>query len=79
MATTRRVYGLREGHNRTQGRDYSYRYGHREHSMALIHTALTQMSMKAGIWKFKEIGKDVVKKEFLQLHDRKAFGPMKEK
>ena len=39
----------------------------------IIHCALTQLSMKRGINKFKQKGKNVVTVELEQLHRRDAF------
>ena len=45
----RRVYNLRKGKDGKRGHDYSRRFG--DHLMALVHIALTQISMKSGLCK----------------------------
>ena len=45
--------------------------------MALVHIALTQLSMKSGFCKYKRKGCAAVTKEFLHLHTRESFGPLK--
>ena len=45
--------------------------------MTLVHTVLTQLSMKTGLLKFRERGKKSVKKYFLQLHEIKTLWPLK--
>ena len=49
--TTSRVYNLRKVKNGNCGRNYSRRFG--DHLMALLHIALTQLSMKSGLRKYK--------------------------
>ena len=43
---------------------------------SLIHYALTQLSLKQGIKKFGDKGRDAVKKELRQLHDMTVFDPV---
>ena len=43
----------------------------------IIHCALTQMSMKRGLRKFKQKGKNTVTAELEQLHRRDAFRPVR--
>ena len=64
--TTRRVYNLCKGKNGNRGCDYSHRFG--DHLMALLHIALTQLSTKSVMRKYKREGRAAVKKDFLQLH-----------
>ena len=45
--------------------------------MALVHIALTQLSTKSDLRKYKRDGRAVVTKDFLQLHTREAFGTLK--
>ena len=73
--TTRQVYNLRKDKNGKRGRNYSCRFGY--HSMALVHIALTQLSMKSGLRKYNRKENAAVTKEFIELHTREAFGPLK--
>ena len=41
--------------------------------MELVHIALTQLSMKSNLRKYKREGRASVTKEFLQSHTREAF------
>ena len=45
--TNGRVYNLCKGKNGNRGHEYSYRF--RDHLMALVHIALTQLSTKSGL------------------------------
>ena len=45
--------------------------------MALGNIALTQLLMKPGLRKYKCEGRAAVKKEFLQLRIREAFGTLR--
>ena len=53
--------------------DYTNRYGFQA---TIIHCALTQLSMKRGLKKFKQKGKTLVTAELEQLHRRDAFRPV---
>ena len=53
-------------------RDYSYRYGFNAH---IVHHAMTQLSFKSGIKRFKKAGKKAAKAEFEKLHMRESFKP----
>ena len=46
-----RIYNLCKGKNVNCGSGYSHRLG--EHSMALVHISLIQMSMNSGLLKYK--------------------------
>ena len=50
-------------------RDYSHTF------VTLMHYAMTQYGVKAGLKKFKEKGEEAVVKEFTQLHMRDTFEP----
>ena len=39
-------------------------------------TVLTQLSLKAGLKKWKECGETAVSKEVEQLHNRESFNPV---
>ena len=43
---------------------------------ALIHYALTQLTLKQGLKKFGKDGESAVTKEIQQLHDREVFHPV---
>ena len=73
--TTRRVYNILKGKDRKHGRNYSRRFG--DHSMLLVHIALTHLSMKSYLCKYKCKGRAAVTKEFIQLHTRESFGHLK--
>ena len=45
--------------------------------MELVHIALTKLSMKSCLRKYKRKVHAAVTKEFIQLHTREAFGPLK--
>ena len=45
--------------------------------MVLVHIALAQLSMKSGVRNYKRGGCAPVTKDFLQLHTREAFGPLR--
>ena len=50
---------------------------HLNHSFALLGgTVLTQLSLKAGLNKWKEYGEQAVSKELTQLHHRESFKPV---
>ena len=53
--------------------DYTNRYGFQA---TIIHCALTQLSMKRGLKKFKKKGETAVTAELEQLHRRDAFRPV---
>eukprot|EP00957_Ditylum_brightwellii_P189271 14405946-Ditylum_brightwellii.AAC.1 len=42
----------------------------------VVHFVLTQYSFKQGLKKFQEAGKNAVKEEFLQLHQKETFKPI---
>ena len=73
--TTRLVYNLRKVKNGKRGRDYLCRFG--EHLMALVNIALTQLSTKSDLCKYKSEGRAALTKDFIQLHTREAFGTLK--
>ena len=50
--------------------DYTNRYGFQA---KIIHCALTQLSMKRGLKKFKKKGENTVTAELEQIHRRDAF------
>jgi hypothetical protein len=60
-----RVHGLQP----RKSRQYSHLHA------TIIHHAMTQYSLKKGLKKFKEVGKEAVSKELLQLHMRDKFKP----
>ena len=45
--------------------------------MELVHIALTQMSMKSGLCKYKREEHPEVTKEFRKLHTQEAFGSLR--
>ena len=68
VPTVKHTYNLRQRkHPRT---DYTNRYGFQA---KIIHYALTQLSMKHGLKKFKKKGENEVTAELEQLHRRDAF------
>ena len=75
IKTTRLVYNLHKGKDVKCGRDYSRRFG--EHYMSLVHIAPTHQTMKSVLRKYKRKVHAAVTKEFLQLHTREAFVPLK--
>ena len=44
--------------------------------MVLVHIALTRISVKSGLRKYKREGRAAVTKDFLQLHTQEAFGSL---
>eukprot|EP00957_Ditylum_brightwellii_P006759 512930-Ditylum_brightwellii.AAC.1 len=73
----KRTFNLRPSRDRS----YGHRYGHddassEEEEAALVHYAMTQYSLKAGLQKFKERGETAVMDEFKQIHDRDTFEPL---
>ena len=54
--------------------DYTNRYGFQA---TIIHCALTQLSMKRGLKKFKKKVETAVTAELEQLHRRDAFRPFR--
>ena len=71
VPTVEHTYNLRR---RTHPRPYyTNRY---EFQATIIHCALTQLSMKRGLKKFKKKGETAVTSELGQLHRRDAFQPV---
>ena len=62
------TYNLRRRRNVRP--DYTNRYGV---EATIIHCAVTQMSMKRGLKKFKKNGKKAVTEELEQIDTRDAF------
>ena len=74
MPTVEHTYNLRQRkHPRP---DYTNRYGFQA---TIIHCALTELSMKRGLKKFKKKGETTVTAELEQLHRRDAFRPVRTK
>ena len=72
MPTVEHTYNLRQRkHPRP---DYTNRYGFQA---TIIHCALTQLSMKRGLKKFKKKGETKVTAELEQLHRSDAFRPVR--
>ena len=66
------TYILRQRDNWQPG--YTHIYGFQA---TIIHYALTQLSMKRGLNKFKQKGEKVVTAEIEQLHRRDSFRPVR--
>jgi hypothetical protein len=64
-----RRYNMRE----RGPRDHSRRYGWQA---TIIHYALTQLSLKPGLKRYKKKGEKAVVSELKQLHSRRAFRPL---
>ena len=45
--------------------------------MTLVYIALTQISIKSGLYKYKREGHAAVAKDFLQQHTQESFGPLR--
>ena len=72
VPTVEHTYNLqRRKHPRP---DYRNRYGFQ---VTIIHCALTQLSMKCGLKKFKKKGENAVTVELEQLHRRDTFRPVR--
>ena len=65
------TYNLRRRSNLRP--DYTNRYGFQA---TIIYCALTQLSMKRGLKKFKQKGEKSIAAELEQLHRRDAFRPV---
>ena len=68
VPTVEHTYNLRQRRNPRPG--YTIRYGFQA---TIIHCAITQLSIKRGLNKFKQKGKKLVAEELEQLHRRDAF------
>ena len=49
---------------------------HRDHEDMIVHHAMTQISLRAGLKTFGKKGEDAVTKELKQLNVRNTFKPM---
>ena len=64
--TVYRMDCLRRNHKRY----YSYSFS------AVMHHAMTQVSLKRGLNKFKEKGEKAISKDLIQLHMNSTFQPL---
>ena len=72
VPTEEHTYNLRRRGN------WRPQYTHRnEFQATIIHYALTHLTMKCGLKKFKQKGKKAVIAELEQLHRRDEFWPVK--
>ena len=72
VPTEEHTHNLRRIGNRQP--DYTHIYGSQA---TIIHYALTQLSMKRGLNKFKQTGEKAVTSELEQLHRRDEFWPVR--
>ena len=72
VPTVEHTYNFRQRKNPRP--DYTNRYGFQA---TIIQCALTQLSMKHGLKKFKKKGETTVTAELEQLHRRDAFRPVR--
>ena len=72
VPTVEHTYNLRQ--RKHPHPDYTNKYGFQA---TIIHCALTQLSMKRGLNKFKKKGETAVTAELEQLHRRDAFRPVR--
>ena len=72
VPTVEHTYNLRIRRNPSPDYTNKYRF-----QATIIHCALTQLSMKRGLNKFKQKGKETVTAELEQIHRRYAFRPVR--